>query len=99
MPGDNTRGCIVCNVVVRKPALLCTDCGGDANGSMQGNQDLLVFLREDGPVEVTREMLTEAFKVLDTGGGHAYGFERHLVDRLLAWLRDNTVYNHEVAVD
>lgn len=66
MPGENRRGCIVCNVTVRLPALLCTDCGAETY--VTHNHDVLVFLREDGPVEVTEALLDEMVDDLSYGG-------------------------------
>lgn len=79
MPGDNTRGCIACNVVVRKPKLLCSDCGD--NGEVTLNDDLLVFLREDGPVEVTEALLDEMLDDIEMPGRPANGAA------ILTWMK------------
>jgi hypothetical protein len=74
-----TRGCIACNVVVRLPALLCTDCG--QNGDLQHNDDVLVLLRQDGPVEVTEELLDEMLDDLAVGDYTATGAD------ILMWMK------------
>ena len=71
MPPHETRGCISCNVTVRVPALLCTDCG--QNQEVTYNDDLLVFLREDGPVEVTEALLDEMLNDIDYPPGQTTG--------------------------